>query len=121
MKMKGMRHMQISHETPSPWEIWWAYVEYEDQLGEGKIRPVLVLPGIENSVMVMALKMTIHPVRYGYKGEYEIIDYQGTGLKKKTTVRCSKVLFIDLKMFKNRIGILQPRDMMNIINILGNI
>lgn len=112
--------MKTSHKAPSPWEIWLAYVEFEDKPGVCKVRPVLVIQDNEKT-LVTVLKMTSHPSRCDYDGEYEIMDYQGTGLEKKTVVRCSKIMLLDESSFKSRIGILQPRDIMNIINILRNI
>lgn len=103
--------------NPAPWEIWWAYVEFEDQPGIGKMRPVLVYQ-TDGKSLVLALKMTTHPIRSGYAGEYEIIDYAGAGLKKKTVIRCSKAMWIDKTSFRNRIGMLQPTDIMNVINIM---
>lgn len=108
--------MQTSHD-PAPWEIWWAYVEYEDQPGVGKRRPVLVYQN-EGEHLVLALKMTTHPVRPDYPGEYEIIDYTGAGLKKATVIRCSKALWLGKSDFYSRIGMLQPTDIMNVINIM---
>lgn len=118
--MREMMHMPTLHKSPDPWEIWWAFVEYEDKPGMGKRRPVLVIPSNEQP-LILTLKMTTHPVRRGYAGEYEIIDYNGTGLKKKTIIRCSKAILMDESSFDSRIGVLQPRDIMNIINILRQI
>lgn len=120
MKMKAMKHMQTSsNNIPSTWEIWWAFVEFEGQPGNGKTRPVLVIPSNNNDApLVMSLKMTTHPPRLNYPGEYEIIDYQKAGLKKKTVIRCSKAILLDQKAFSSKIGILQPVDIMNVSNIL---
>ena len=41
---------------PAPWEIWWAYVEFEDNPGIGKIRPVLVYQ-TDGKSLVLSLKM----------------------------------------------------------------
>lgn len=71
--------------------------------------------------VVIALKMTTHQARPDYWGEYEIIDYTGAGLKKKTTVRCSKWLRLSKSSFRSKIGILQPIDIMNITNIIRQI
>lgn len=50
------------------WEIYLAYVQYEDIPG-GKLRPVLVID--EDTVYpICCLKMTSHPPR---AGEYELI------------------------------------------------
>ena len=109
--------MTTSYNSPAPWEIWWAFVEYEDQQGIGKKRPVLVIPG-NDSPLIMVLKMTSHSPRGNFKGEYQLIDYKSAGLKKPTVVRCSKIMSMDEKSFNDKIGILQPRDIMNITNIL---
>lgn len=106
---------------PQPWEIWWADVEFEDQPGIYKRRPVLVIDNQENP-LVLVLKLTTHPPRLDFKGEYEIIEYQQAGLKKKTVARCSKLISIHISFFIHKIGVLQPIDIMNIINeidILG--
>lgn len=117
MKTKVIMHMPISSNAPSAWEIWWASVEFEDQPGVKKTRPVLVIPN-SATPLVLTLKMTTHPPRLNYPGEYEIIDYQKAGLKKKTVIRCSKAILLDQKAFSSKIGILQPVDIMNVSNIL---
>ena len=102
---------------PAPWEIWWVDVEYEDYPGVSKRRPVLVYQN-EGNRLVLTLKMTTRPVRPDYPGEYEIIDYPGAGLKKATVIRCSKAIWLDKSDFQSRIGMLQPTDIMNVINIM---
>ena len=114
--MKGMMPM-MALSDPAPWEIWWAYVEFEDNPGIGKIRPVLVYQ-TDGKSLVLSLKMTTHEARPGYAGEYEIIDYAGAGLKKRTVIKCSKAMWLSRSSFRNRIGLLQPMDIMNVMNIM---
>ena len=68
-----------------------AFVYFEDNPTEGK-KPVLILSPEE--AFVLSLKMTSHPPRIGYPGEYNIIRWKEAGLSKPTTVRISKVLRI---------------------------
>lgn len=62
-----------------------------------------------------------HEARPGYAEEYGIIDYAGAGLKKRTVIRCSKAMRLSRSSFRNRIGLLQPMDIMNVMNIMRDL
>lgn len=85
----------ISNISLSPGDVIDAYVYYEDAPNVGKKRPVLVIN--PEKLYVVALKMTSHPPRSSYQGEYQVADFAHAGLKKPTTVRISKVLKIEYK------------------------
>ena len=89
-----------------PWEIWWAYVEFEEGDG-GKERPVLVLE--DNTYYVLALMVTSHDARNVY-GEYEITKWQSAGLKKPSTIRTTRRLMLEETDLINKMGDLQPFD-----------
>lgn len=95
------------------WEIYLAYVKYEDIPG-GKLRPVLI---IDNTTVypVSCLKMTSQPPR---NGEYTLTRWQAAGLKKPTTVRIQKRLSLDAKDFKKKLGSLDPVDIVNLENMI---
>ena len=91
------------------WEIYLAYVQYEDISG-GKLRPVLVID--ENTAYpICCMKMTSHPPR---SGEYELIRWKNAGLMKPTTVRIQKRLMLNSGDFRKKIGLLDPVDIVNI-------
>lgn len=95
------------------WEIYLAYVQYEDIPG-GKLRPVLVVDD-NTAYPISCLKMTSQPPR---KGEYTLIRWQNAGLRKETTVRIQKRLTLNAVDFQMKIGSLDPVDIVNIESLL---
>ncbi len=89
---KMMRMIMISREDISEGDIIDAFVYFEDNPSIGKKRPVLVISPEE--MFVLSLKMTSHPPRQVYQGEYPVMRWKEAGLSKPTTVRASKVLRI---------------------------
>lgn len=90
------------------WEIWRAYVTYEEGDG-GKERPVLILE--DGTVYVLALMITSHDARHVY-GEYEITKWQSAGLTKPSTIRTTRRLELSETDLICKIGDLQPFDIM---------
>lgn len=90
-----------------PWEIWWAYVSFEDEEAEGKERPVLVLDG--DIVYVIALMITSHEQRNLY-GEYDVTKWQSAGLKKPSTIRVTRRLQLQESDLIYKMGDLHPFD-----------
>ena len=89
-----------------PWEIWWAYVAFEDDSG-GKQRPILILE--DGTVYVIALMITSHEQRSIY-GEYDITKWQSAGLTKPSTIRVTKRLKLEENDLIHKMGDLQPYD-----------
>ena len=89
-----------------PWEIWWAYVAFEEG-NDGKERPVLVLE--DGTVYVLALMITSHEQRNIY-GEYDITKWQSAGLKRPSTIRVTRRLRLDEKDLISKMGDLHPVD-----------
>lgn len=93
---------------PQKWEIWLANVKYEDDLTQVKKRPVLFV-GKEDMYLI-SLKITSHPPRSNFSGEYEIVKWKESGLSKTSTVRVSKKLKLEEKDFVRKLGRLQAYD-----------
>lgn len=89
-----------------PWEIWWAYIAFEEGNG-GKQRPVLVLE--DGTVYVIALMITSHDQRNLY-GEYDIIKWQSAGLTKPSTIRITRKLRLEESDLIRKMGELQAFD-----------
>ena len=89
-----------------PWEIWWAYVAFEEGDG-GKQRPVLVLE--DGTFYVLALQITSHDQRNLY-GEYDITKWQSAGLTKPSTIRVTRKLRLEKSDLIRKLGELQPFD-----------
>lgn len=89
-----------------PWEIWLAYVAFEESDG-GKERPVLVLE--DGTVYVIALMITSHEQRNMY-GEYDVVKWQSAGLRKPSTIRITRKLMLSEEDLISKIGDLQPLD-----------
>ena len=96
------------------WEVWAANVKYEDS-NTIKPRPVLVLA--DRGTYVICLKMTKTAPR---RGEYLLKEWQFVGLRYPTTVRIGKVLHMQARDLKYRIGSLCPLDMASIQTMLAN-
>ena len=97
-----------------PWEVWWAYVAFEEGDG-GKQRPVLVLE--DGIVYVIALMITSHEQRDLY-GEYDITKWQSAGLTKPSTIRTSRKLHLEEQDLIRKMGELQPLDIVLLKRIL---
>ena len=57
---------------PNEWEVWWATVAFEDYDGS-KVRPVIVFENRE--AYILSLKVTSHPPRRNYQGEFELLRW----------------------------------------------
>lgn len=102
--------------NPSPWEIWWAKVKFEDDPSMIKERPVLVI-SVENASYI-SLKMTSSEPRPDFQGEYQVVEWKQAGLTKPTVIRSSKVLELFKRDFGTKIGNLPLQDILNVQNIL---
>jgi hypothetical protein len=89
-----------------PWEIWWAYVAFED-IDDGKERPVLVLE--DGTVYIIGLMITSHEQRNVF-GDYDITKWQSAGLKKPSTIRLTRQLRLEEEDLIYKMGELQPFD-----------
>lgn len=96
------------------WDIYLAYVRYEDIPG-GKKRPVLVVDDDNTAYPISCLKMTGQPRR---DGEYTLIKWREAGLHKETTVRIGKRLNVLEADFIAKIGSLDPVDILKIEEML---
>lgn len=97
-----------------PWDVWWAYVKFDDS-PEIKRRPVVVLQTGE--IVIVALKVTSHEERNTY-GDIDITYWKAAGLSKPSTVRASFLLELEHGAFDGKIGELHPLDRRNIIKVL---
>lgn len=91
-----------------------AYVYYEDDPTNGKIRPVLVISPEES--FVLSLKMTSHAPRQEFPGEYQVVRWMQAGLRKPTTVRISKLLKVRYEDLIKIRGRLDETDMFQILS-----
>ena len=94
-----------------PWEIWWAYVSFEDDASQGKERPVLVLE--DGVVYVIALMITSHEQRNVF-GEYDVTKWQSAGLKTPSTIRLSRRLKLEESDLIRKMGDLHPLDIVTL-------
>lgn len=97
------------------WEIWWAEVIFDDST-ESKIRPVLILNG-ENAFYIETAKITTHEPRDIF--DYQIIDLDNCGLKKKSTIRLNKKIIIENEKLISKCGKLSKHDIVQIMLILN--
>lgn len=74
---------------PERWEVWLAKVKFEDDPTTVKQRPVLVISNTQ--CYILPLKMTSHPPRETFPGEYALLRWQEAGLQKESTVRALSI------------------------------
>ena len=93
------------------WSIWWAVVYFEDSLNESKVRPVIILE--DRSALCLSLKVTSREKNDRF--HVKIKQWEYAGLDKPSWVDISKILEIDEKDFKEKIGTLDPEDVFTIM------
>ena len=96
---------------PNEWEVWWATVAFEDYDGS-KVRPVIVFENRE--AYILSLKVTSHPPRRNYQGEFELLRWDVAGLEIPSTVRLSQPLQLMESDFISKIGELDSLDIYGI-------
>lgn len=99
------------------WEIYWAYVEFDDKK-KGKKRPVVIAednPNNEEPIICYKCTTTINT-----KGSYQIEKWELAGLESRTAVILNKTVALSLKDFgnKKRKGTLRFCDIQRIIKKL---
>lgn len=103
---------------PEKWEVWLAEVRFEDSPEKKKRSVVIVAPNI---AYYLSLKVTTHPPRTQYPGEYVLQMWQEAGLAKPSTVRASKLLKLRDSDFCGKVGRLHPIDIMELREILDSL
>lgn len=94
----------------NPWEIWWAWVKFDD-IDEIKRRPVLITDQME--ACIIAWKVTSRESRDNYM-EYEIIRWKSAGLDKPSTIRMGQILKLREEDMDQKIGELDIVDIVRI-------
>ena len=100
---------------PAKWEVWLVDMPFEEGINS-KIRPALVIDPQQNFIVVG--KMTSHPPRENFQDEYQMIDWEGAGLIKETTLRLSHLVRLNPSSFIICLGKVQPEDQIKIRKIL---
>lgn len=101
---------------PNKWEIWLAQVKFEDNPSVVKQRPVLILSA--DRYFFLSAKMTSHPPRASFPGEYAIVRWSDAGLDGESTVRLSQQFDLVSTDLTHKIGKLHPFDIAAIQKIL---
>lgn len=100
------------------WDIYWAYVKFDDKDG-GKGRPVIIAEdNPDNIEPIICYKCT---TSLGTKGVYQIEKWELAGLESRTAVILNKTIALTLKDFgnKKRKGTLRFCDIQKIIKKLN--
>lgn len=100
------------------WEVWKAWVPFEEDPDILKPRPVLIIDN--NEIFILSFKMTGTAPRENFIGEYRLNDWREAGLTKPTTVRLSKLLRLNRNAFIKKYGRLSNLDKSNIENLIRN-
>ena len=101
----------------NPKEIWKAWVAYEDNPNEGKVRPVLVLDVDGEYATVLSTPITSTEPRDEY--DIEIFDWADIPLDHISTARTSKTIDIPMNDFCSKVGYISDADWDNITDLYG--
>ncbi len=99
------------HALPKPWEVWLAYVRFDDHPDVGKVRPVVILDN-EASAIIVANVTTAQPHdRYIY---CELSDWEVEGLLRPSRVQVMPLFRLGGKdiLRDSPLGALTERDRM---------
>lgn len=110
-------------EGVCPYDVLIAKVRFEDKPEVVKPRPVVAVTIDDALLTVLAVKVTSHAPRAWCPGEVVLEDWQTAGLLKPSVARCSKLMMLEERDIKARVGTLSPRDqaavMRGILTITG--
>ena len=98
----------INPETYAVGDVILAQFPYEDNPNEFKVRPAVIIDKHDNSLTVIALKITSTPPRDIM--DYELVNWALAGLTNASTVRTSKSAVIIIQAIIRKIGALTPTD-----------
>lgn len=104
-----------------PWDVYWAYVPFEEKDGTIKHRPAVIVQIDQQNERYAAFKTTSQPPRSNFPGEYEIIEWKGAGLKKASVLRLSQPIELNPRLLGRKIGTLQRADRVNVYRILSEL
>ena len=109
------------NEHPVPWDIWYAKVHFEEFPNEFKKRPVLIIEKKEGENLLavyISLKITSHPPRHEFAGEYVISQWREAGLKMPSTVRTYRYFELEERNLIRKLGRLEISDIRAVQAIL---
>lgn len=110
--------MMPSTAEIEPFDVLIACVEFEDKPGVTKPRPVIAVNIDDEHLSVVAIKVTSHAPRPWCPGEVVLVDWEREGLAKPSVARCSKLLLLEARDIKTRIGSLTERDQAEVLRWL---
>lgn len=94
---------------PQVGDIWYANIPKEEKPNEiMKDRPCLIVD--ENEGLYMVIKITKHSPRTNDKYDVPIVFWKECGLSRPSTVRISKISYIDSSQIDNYKGHLTEHD-----------
>ncbi len=92
-----------------PWQVWLAYVRFDDHPETGKVRPVVIID--DEAAAVIAAKITSAQPHLQYQ-YYELIDWEEEGLLKPSRIQLAPLLSLNIDDLLNDepLGYLSNRD-----------
>lgn len=105
-------------------EIYYAKIFYEDEPSKFKIRPVLVL-NCRNNGDLLIVEITSKPInnppKYYDNFKYTISNWRSLGFNRPSYVKCNKVHIIGIAQLRNKIGIMDELNYINIVDKITNV
>jgi mRNA-degrading endonuclease toxin of MazEF toxin-antitoxin module len=93
----------------SVWDIWLAYIHFEDKPKVGKVRPVLLVAVREQACAVVKLTtVSVRPDTF----DIPLSRWKESGLVAPTTARCDQIIILNTRdiLRSEPLGRLQPTD-----------
>ncbi|HDX9607340.1 MULTISPECIES: type II toxin-antitoxin system PemK/MazF family toxin [Bacillus cereus group] len=90
-------------------EVWYANYPYEEDKTRTSERPSVIVFEVDDEE-VIAIKLTRHEARAYDEFDVELIEWQSSGLKFKSTARVSKFEYLKRSQLLNKKGVLHPTD-----------
>ena len=105
--------MTTLSNRPKPWEVWLAYVRFADNPKTGKVRPVVMLEGLEAAFVVAKVTSAAPLDHYDY---CELEDWEDEGLLRPSRVQLAPLIRVGVHDLLNGepIGVLSDRDKKNL-------
>ena len=92
-----------------PWDIYWAYVAFEDNPTMIKLRPVVIFR--DGGAFILSYYATSQSPKPGYDC-YPIKSWREAGLKEQTVIRLDKRLKLRPSDLSDYIGRLSEQDIL---------
>src|SRR3989338_6342573 len=101
-------------------EIWYAEIPKSNGHEQSGLRPIIIISEIEANTVII-IPFTSNPQSLKYPGTLKINSSKNSGLESGSIALVFQIRAIDKKRLKNKIGILESKELKEIDFILKKI